>query len=818
MFPSSRRPRSNMRIVATAATAALALTSFAAVPSAVAQDDDTDAANIIDDATGQEAPDIADVPSDTRGVTAPENSPLAFMDPGPSPERETMRVTEQNLPNLPEGVSVEKVEWINDRWAKLYINSAAMPEAPVQVQVHLARDWYSDPEKTFPSVWQLGPLYSDENESAWSYATDAVRYYADKNVNLILPVGGGGSFFTDWQQADGGKNFQWETFLTKELPPILEQGWRTNDRRAVNGLSMGATGATILAGRNAEMFDFVASFSGYLDTTSPGMPYAFGQIAGQAGFDATKMWGPYYSADWFAHDPKLLVRNFKNAGTRVYVAAGNGTAGNWDEDNNIPGSPDNIQGGAMEAASRVTSQTFVNSAKLAGVDVISKFRPNGTHIWPYWEYEMQQSWPYMAESLGLSEDDSSVECEAEGKFEEAVERYRTNHNNWDLGDCISEVYEIKDEDDEVIGTAQDFRGGVLYLQGGELDDPEAGEDEAIATWGRTSAKYREEGGPNSWLGWPKEPDSWGRDGGAWARFENGFIYWHSVQGDAGPVTMKMDVYEAYEKKNFEYGAWGYPISEEEDIRIDGETGQVQKFENGIAVRDPDGDVHMLHGAIAERFTDLGTADRNRLGFPAGDHSSTSVPGYFTDFDNGVIYWSQDHGTALIYHGPIFDRYRELGYEGGRLGFLVEDEVINADGSRSAVFENGTLRADKDGKVTEEDTGVDKKYDSLTEEQQEELGEVLYEGGSHTSPDGTKGLYRAFEGGVIYWSAKHGGTVIFDSKVLDLYAEADHERGRYGFLTEDETVNADGSREAVFERGTITMDADRNVTGSLEESE
>ena len=67
-----------------------------------------------------------------------------------------------------------------------------------------------------------------------------------------------------------------------------------------------------------------------------------------------------------------------------------------------------------------------------------------------------------------------------------------------------------------------------------------------------------------------------------------------------------------------------------------------------------------------------------------------------------------------------------------------------------------------------------------------------------------------------WSAKHGGAVIFSTGVLNLYASTGHESGRYGFLVEDETINADGSREAVFERGTITMDSDGNVTGSLED--
>ncbi|MGO3361562.1 MAG: alpha/beta hydrolase-fold protein [Corynebacterium sp.] len=819
MHPTRRRTTSALgtpgaRATALIASLALAASTVVAVTPAAAQDADQDAEQDAE----QDAPEVRDMPDNARGVVPPSDSPLAFMDPGPAPDRAPMRTTEQNLPDLPDGVSVEKVEWITDRWVKLHINSAAMPEETVKVQVHLARDWYSQPDKTFPSVWQLGPLYSDENESAWSYASDAVRFYADKNVNLVLPIGGGGSFFTDWQAPDGGKNFQWETFLTKELPPILEQGWRTNERRAVNGLSMGATGAMVLAGRNAEMFDFAASFSGYLDSTSPGMANAFGMIAGQAGFDATKMWGPYYSAEWYAHDPKLLVRNFKREGTRVYVAAGNGTAGAWDEDTQIPGSPDNIQGGGMEAASRVTSQTFVNAAKLAGVDVISKFRPNGTHIWPYWEYEMMQTWGPMAESLGLDESDGSVECEATGKFDEAVERYRDNENNYDLGDCISEVYEITDDDGEVNGTAQDFRGGVLYLKGGELDDPEAGEDEAIATWGRTSGKYREVGGPDSWLGWPTAPDSRGRDDGAWAHFENGHIYWHAVQGDAGPVTMRDDIFEKWGTTEYEWGPWGYPVSEERDITIGGETGQVQDFENGIAVRTPDGDVRLLHGAIAERYLDLGAGDRNRLGFPTGDHGTTHVPGNYTDFDNGVIYWAQNHGTSVLYHGPIYDAYREQGFEGGDLGFLVEDEVINADGSREAVFENGTLRADADGNVTEEAGAIQEKFDSLTSAQKSRLGEGKDYGTTRESPAGTSGRYRNYDNGVIYWSQEHGAVLIFHSGVLDFYAATNHESGPYGFLVEDETVNSDGSREAVFEEGTVTMDADGNVTGSLEDPE
>ncbi|WP_420098409.1 alpha/beta hydrolase-fold protein [Corynebacterium sp.] len=764
----------------------------------------------IDDspARGAAASDEATGAVDAPAGTAPENSPLAFMDPGPAPQREPLSVTDQDLPDLPDGVSVEKVEWITDRWVMLHINSAAMPERPVKVQVHLARDWYSSPEKTFPSVWQLGPLYSSEDESAWSYATDAVRFYADKNVNLVLPVGGGGSFFTDWQSADGGRNFRWETFLTKELPPILEQGWRTNDRRAVSGLSMGATGAMVLAGRNAGMFDFAASFSGYLDTSSPLMPRAFGMITGQAGFDARKMWGNYYSREWFTHDPKLLVGNFRRAGTTVYVAAGTGFAGAWDADENMPGSPDDVNAGAMEAASRVTSQTFVNFARAAGVRTVTKFRPNGTHIWPYWEYEMKQAWPSMADALGLGESDRGVRCEAEGAFAEAVERYRTNQNNYDLGDCISEVYEIRDDGTgAVTGTAQDFRGGVVYLKDGADE-----KDGAVATWGRTGAKYRELGGPDSWLGYPVEPDSWARDGGAWAQFDHGFIYWSQVQGGAGPVTVKQDVIDAWGPTNWEYGPWGYPVAPEEEFPVGGRTGQLQRFEHGVAVRTPDGDVHLLHGAIADRYLGLSDADRDRVGFPTGSHGTTSVPGHYTDFEHGVIYWSQDHGTALIHHGPIFDRYRGEGFEGGRYGFLTGDETVRSDGSRRADFVGGTIFTDAGGTVyTVPNRAIADRYDDL-DGPDGVLGLPDMNrtpGDTAASPDGTRGQFRDFDRGVIYTSGK-GTFVLRHGAIFDAYREQGYEGGELGFIVGDHTRHADGSASVEFEGGTLVQDTDGTV--------
>ncbi|WP_414123572.1 alpha/beta hydrolase-fold protein, partial [Corynebacterium nuruki] len=78
--------------------------------------------------------------------------------------------------------------------------------------------WYSSPDRTFPSIWMLGGMWGSDKENGWSYKTDAVDFFADKNVNLVLPVGGSGSFYSAWEQPDNGKSYRWEPFLPEELP------------------------------------------------------------------------------------------------------------------------------------------------------------------------------------------------------------------------------------------------------------------------------------------------------------------------------------------------------------------------------------------------------------------------------------------------------------------------------------------------------------------------------------------------------------------------------------------------------------------------
>ena len=74
------------------------------------------------------------------------------------PQRTPIRTDYPEIKGLPDGVSVDRVEWVTDRRIAVFIKSAAMPGEPVQVQMLLARDWYSDPAKTYPEVWALDGL------------------------------------------------------------------------------------------------------------------------------------------------------------------------------------------------------------------------------------------------------------------------------------------------------------------------------------------------------------------------------------------------------------------------------------------------------------------------------------------------------------------------------------------------------------------------------------------------------------------------------------------------------------------------------------
>ena len=246
----------------------------------------------------------------------------------------------------------------------------------------------------------LNGIYGSGYSSAWLQENrgDIRSMYGDKNIMLVLPVGGQASFYSDWQKEDRGDNLQWDTFLTQELPGLLARDWKTNNHRGAMGVSMGATASVLLAQRHPDLFQFAGSMSGFLDMSSPGMPAAVNTMMAPYSREATNMWGLYYSSGWRQHDPTLMLGNLRNSTVFVSAGTGNPYPGEGYGDPTIDET--NM---TVEKLSRVSTDTFIAQATGAGVKVHTNLRDQGSHNWMSWQKDLAAAWSVIADALGVEE-------------------------------------------------------------------------------------------------------------------------------------------------------------------------------------------------------------------------------------------------------------------------------------------------------------------------------------------------------------------------------------------------------------------------------
>lgn len=555
------------------------------------------------------------------------------------------------------GATVRQVDWLTDRRVALWIDSPSMG-TPIQVQLLLARDWNLTPEARFPSVFMLDGLRARDDENGWTIETDAERFFADKNVNVVLPVGGQSSFYADWIDQNNGQNYKWETFLTEELPPILEKDWRTTDKRGVVGLSMGGTAAMFLAARNQGFFQFAASLSGILTTTTLGMPEAIRYAMQDAGgFDVDAMWGEPGSEGWESHDPYLLAEKLR--GVSMYVSSGSGSTGPYDQPTAVPGVSTNYAGMGLEILSRLTSQAFATKLNKLGIPAQIVYRPSGTHSWPYWEFELHQLWPQLANTLGV--EIQKPECAPLGAFGDVAAA-----NPW-LGDCLTREYPVAG------GSVQDFRHGRVFSSDGT----------AVPVAGAIGGKYQSAGGPAGRLGYPTTEERGTADGrGRFNHFQHGAIYWtpeHSAR------TVQGAIFEEWKEQGWETGPLGYPVLDE--IGTPDQRGSVQGFEIGAMYWTEATGANAVLGEILAKYGELGY-ETGALGYPKSSEHVITGDGRFSEFEHGTIYWTHETGAWPV-RGRVFEAWVAGGAENGRLGYPIGDEAP-IEGGIEQRFQHGSV--------------------------------------------------------------------------------------------------------------------------------
>jgi uncharacterized protein with LGFP repeats len=115
-------------------------------------------------------------------------------------------------------------------------------------------------------------------------------------------------------------------------------------------------------------------------------------------------------------------------------------------------------------------------------------------------------------------------------------------------------------------------------------------------------------------------------------------------------------------------------------------GRYDQYRNRPDYRDrqPDG------GAVEAKYRDMANAGLP-LGQPtSAERTSSDGQGHVRTYENGAIFWSPRTGAHEV-HGAIRERYEQLGAETGRLGYPTSDEMIAPDGrSRVSRFERGSI--------------------------------------------------------------------------------------------------------------------------------
>ncbi|MFI6866547.1 alpha/beta hydrolase [Nocardia sp. NPDC050406] len=296
------------------------------------------------------------------------------------------------------GSSILEVRPLGGRQFEVVVYSAAMGRAiPV---------WVSHPGGPAPALYLLNAIDGGETGGPWTNRTDAARFFADKPVNVIQPIGGHASYYTDWLADDPvlGRN-RWSTFLIDELPPLMEGHFGMTGRNAVAGTSMSATSALNLAIEAPGRYQAVGSFSG-CPRTSDAMSnlYVHSQL-GLFGGNAGNMWGGFGNPAWAAHDPVLNAERLR--GVALYISAGNGAPGVHDTltDPSIAGDAGRLAdrmlvGGGMESVVRGCTAALTDRLAALGIPATVVNR-NGTHAWPYWQDDLHDSWPVFAAALGV---------------------------------------------------------------------------------------------------------------------------------------------------------------------------------------------------------------------------------------------------------------------------------------------------------------------------------------------------------------------------------------------------------------------------------
>lgn len=117
-------------------------------------------------------------------------------------------------------------------------------------------------------------------------------------------------------------------------------------------------------------------------------------------------------------------------------------------------------------------------------------------------------------------------------------------------------------------------------------------------------------------------------------------------------------------------------------------GRARDFQNGTIYWTPEFGAFEVHGAIRVKYAQL-RGPAGILRYPVSDESGCGPgAGRFNHFEGGSIYWRADIGAHAV-HGPVRDKWAEMGWQDSRLGYPMSDVRGDAN-QQSGTFQHGTI--------------------------------------------------------------------------------------------------------------------------------
>ncbi|TDD94636.1 alpha/beta hydrolase [Actinomadura rubrisoli] len=289
-----------------------------------------------------------------------------------------------------DGARITAVKKVNASQFDVTIASPALGAA-VRTRVMIPKGWKTRSTRSWPVVYAY---HGGNNKyTSWTKDSNIEQVAARYSAMVVMPEGGWNGSYTNWWNGGRGGIPEWENFHINEVIPLMERNFHAGPRRAAIGLSSGGQGAITYTERHPGLFRYVASYSGPLNITAPGMPAMLLFMNRDSG---TAIWGDPITnrANWEAHDGTVMVSRLR--GTGVYVSSGDGRVGPYDK----PGTAPWDAGRIGEQLSGQMNTNFVNAARRAGVPVTANLYGPGMHNWKYWRRELVRSWPAIAAAIG----------------------------------------------------------------------------------------------------------------------------------------------------------------------------------------------------------------------------------------------------------------------------------------------------------------------------------------------------------------------------------------------------------------------------------